>query len=76
MSLANEIGPFDGRTKPARDRVGLYKRITRKGNEVWSWWNGTSWGMYGSNRKRAIERGRDRRKISKHQHLPWYGLAK
>lgn len=65
------IGPFPGTTKPVRE--GLYKRITRKGNEVWSWWSGSFWGLFGSNKQRAIQRGYKR---SKHQKLQWMGRVK
>jgi hypothetical protein len=65
-----EIGPFPGKVKPAR--TGLYLRISKKGNEVWSWFNTSTgkWGKYGSNKQRAVQRGR---KPSKHQSLDWIG---
>lgn len=70
----DEVGIFPGNVKPTR--AGMYKRISKKGNIVWSHYDphGThgGWGKYGTNKNRAYQR---RNKRSKEQSLPWIGLA-
>lgn len=73
---ADEIGPFPGGVKPARP--GMYKRITKKGNVVWSYWDakhgrGQVWGKFSGNYAKAYGL---REKTSKHQSLPWIGAKK
>ena len=38
------VGPFDGTPPAGSDRIGLYIRISPKGNRVWSYWDGRKWG--------------------------------
>lgn len=68
-----EIGPFPGSVKPAR--TGMYKRITKKGNVVWSWFDGghALWGKFSSSKAKAARLGRS---ASKHQSLSWVGRVK
>lgn len=67
----DEVGVFKGTVKPVRN--GPYKRITKSGNIVWSYFINGDWGMFGSNKARAIQR---KNKPSKQQSLPWIGRAK
>jgi hypothetical protein len=69
MSRAKEIGPFTGNVKPARP--GMYKRRTRKGNIVWSWFDGC-WHKFSASYSKAKSKGMMGSR-SKHQSLPWFG---
>lgn len=69
------VGPFKPNQKPLHNRPGLYLRISKAtGERVWSYFNGYDWFMY-SNTKRGALSKYDRRKVSKFQNLPWYGMA-
>lgn len=78
-----EIGPFPGRVKPVR--TGLYKRITKKGNVVWSYFAMPAaglkpgatgaWCKFSSSKAKALHHGRHGN-ASKHQNLRWIGRAK
>jgi hypothetical protein len=78
-----EIGPFPGRVKPVRP--GLYKRITRKGNVVWSYFAMPAvglkpratgaWCKFSGSKAKALRHGRHG-DASKHQTLPWIGRVK
>lgn len=76
-----EIGPFPGRVKPARS--GLYKRITKKGNVVWSWFGAApsigysenAWCRFSGSKAKAMSYAR-MGNCSQHQDLRWIGRAK
>lgn len=65
------IGPFPGNTTPSRP--GPFKRTSPvTGKLLWSFWNGSYWGMSGKNFDRAIQR---KAKRSSEQSLPWFGIT-
>lgn len=67
---AKVIGPFPADTTPVRP--GLYRRDNpAKTGQVWSFWTGTFWSMYGRNLDRCLSR---KFKRSKHQQANWYAL--
>ena len=69
----NQIVGNKSARKPAKDRPGLYLRLSPKTGEVcWAYWSGKSWGLYSNSKKGAMAR---RHKTSKKQ-LTWFGYYK
>ena len=65
-------GPMPANTKPLSNRKGVYLRVSQKtGDIVWSWWNGTDFGLYADTKARATARAGKRSKKS----LVWFGMA-
>jgi hypothetical protein len=71
---ASIIGPFPGSTTPSRP--GIFKResYNKAGRLLWSYWNGSNWGLMGTNFSRALQRGKAGKKSAR-QDRPWYGIA-
>ena len=69
------VGPFPGNVKPLHDRPGLFLRTSPKGERVWSYWGGATWYMFSNSKERALKLF-GAGKVSKHQNLPWFGMAK
>ena len=64
------VGPIAGIARPVR--AGLYLRISPKTKQqVWSYWNGRTWGKYTDDMNKA-----PRMSQSRHQNLPWFGVPK
>lgn len=68
------VGPFPGTVKPVNG-PGLYKRRTKRGNIVWSWWTGRIWCKFSSRKSKAVEKGEVESR-SQYQSLPWFGRAR
>jgi hypothetical protein len=71
VDVSQLLGPFPGNTTPSRP--GIYQRESYRtpGRRLWSYWTGRTWGLMGTDFRRAISR-KDR--PSKSQSQPWFGI--